>query len=79
MLMPRLATPSGRTKKAQQTHRMARAHSDAPSGAGGRLLLAQLDGIQEQPGPSARSRLAALTPPKLSGMMAIDRSQWGLW
>jgi hypothetical protein len=41
--------------------------------------LAQLDGIQEQPGPSAQSRLAALTPPKLSGMMAIDRSQRGLW
>ena len=78
MLRPRLATPSGRTKKAQQTRRMARAHSDAPSGAGGRLLLAQLDGIQEQPGPSARSRLAALTPQKLSGMMAIDRSQFGV-
>jgi hypothetical protein len=36
-------------------------------------------GIQEHPGLSARSRLPALTPPKLSGMMAIDRSQWGLW
>ena len=39
---------------------------------------AQTEGIQElralPPG-----RLAALTPPKLSGMMAIDRSQWGLW
>jgi hypothetical protein len=41
--------------------------------------LPGFDGIQEQPGPSARSRLAALTPPKLSGMMAIDRSPWGLW
>ena len=79
MLRPRLAPPSGRTKKAQQTRRMARAHSDAPSGAGGRHLLAQLDGIQEQPGRSARSRLAALTPPKLSEMMAVDRSQWALW
>jgi hypothetical protein len=79
MLRPRLATPSGRTKKAQQTRRMARAHSDAPPGPGDRLLFAQLDGIQEEPGPCARSRLAVLTPPKLSGMMAIDRSQWGLW
>jgi len=58
---------------------MARAHSDVPSGAGGRLLLAQLDGIQEQPDPCAWSRLAALTPPKLSEMMAVDRSQWALW
>ena len=43
------------------------------------FCLPSLMAFREQPGPSARSRLAALTPPKRSGMMAIDRSQWALW
>ena len=42
------------------------------------FCLPKLDGIQELPGPSAGSRLAALTLPKLGGMM--NRSQpTGLW